>query len=128
MLMKIVIQCLRILFVSVFLLSFFSCDFHLYDPDKPKPGYLDEMPEETSIGANTFGCYVNGELAATQGWYQEEGVELYDWSSSARYVNGFWEKYRNDTCMKLKIHTKGLLYHLRIVDTPFIGANNCYFL
>ncbi len=35
--------------------------------------YLDKMPDKTQVGANTFGCYINGTLAAARGVYPKIG-------------------------------------------------------
>lgn len=100
------------LFFIFLLLS--SCDrlFDSNDSDESKPGYLDYLPEKTQVGANTFGCYINGELAASKSRYQIEGVKSsmlgpYD------YVNGFWGIYSGflnrekvDTIMRLRILLK----------------------
>ena len=69
-------QLTRLIGVILLIINIYSCDIHWYDPDKPKPGCLNQMPEETSIGANIFGCYINEELAALQGFFQQEGIAL----------------------------------------------------
>ena len=59
-------QSTKLIGIILLILNIYSCDIHWYDPDKPKPGYLNQMPKETSIGANTFGYYINGKLIAAQ--------------------------------------------------------------
>ncbi len=111
--------------LSLLLSAVSSCDLFPEDPTKPpKPGYLDYMPEETSIGANTFGCYVNGELAAARGPFQKDGTELYK-----PYVSGFWDKYeyKNDTCMILDIVTKNYVFWIKIRKHPHLGENDMEF-
>ena len=113
------------------ILSMYCCDpIDLHDPNKPRPGYLDQMPEETSIGANTFGCYINGELAAAQGVYQEKGAEYFP---ELPYVNGFWSRYpsvwNDSTCTYtgLDFDSKYFSIYIELRHDPFLGVNNCNF-
>ena len=85
-------QSTKLIGIILLILNIYSCDIHWYDPDKPKPGYLNQMPKETSIGANTFGYYINGKLIAAQGYYQEE---------ESFFVNGDWHKFSEYTRMSL---------------------------
>ncbi|MDR3226886.1 MAG: hypothetical protein LBT56_04360 [Prevotellaceae bacterium] len=52
-----------IIFLSITLCSCDSCEKE----------YLTELPPETQTGANTFGCYVNGELFVAQREYGQLG-------------------------------------------------------
>ena len=112
------------LFVLLCLFTITSCEFFPEDPNKPpKAAYLDYMPEETNIGANTFGCYVNGKLEAVRGLFQKEGIAPHLGS----YVNGFWEKYKNDTTLKLHIISKQATFYIHLHKCPHLGDNNCSF-
>ena len=114
------------------ILSMYCCDpIDLHDPNKPRPGYLDQMPEETSIGANTFGCYINGELAAAQGVYQEKGAR---YLPELPYVNGFWDRYSGwinrdsiYTDMRLSFSSQYYYMFIRIPGDLSLGANDCSF-
>lgn len=89
--MKTFRQYLEMFFLLLFLLLFVGCELEDSDSDIPKPGYLKKMPEETSIGANTFGCYVNGELVAVRGRYQQQGGKPNYLGWYMQLVNGFYE-------------------------------------
>lgn len=117
----------KILGVSLLSLLFLGCE-SIYDSDNPQPGYLNKMPEKTSIGANTFGCYVNGELLASQGWYQQEGIEPYLWGSYSRYVNGFCYENNGTKTMYLRMGTKYALFSFKLDDKICLGENECSLL
>ena len=94
----------KLLYLLCVALLLCCCDG--WDFGKPESCYLDYLPKKTQIGANTFGCYINGELAASKGYSQREG-------DNTGYVNGFWRKYsdffdreRNDTIMRFDFEVK----------------------
>ena len=43
------------------------------------------------------------------------------------YVNGFWEKYKNDTTLKLHIISKQATFYIHLHKCPHLGDNNCSF-
>lgn len=112
-------QSTKLIGIILLILNIYSCDIHWYDPDKPKPRYLNQMPKETSIGANTFGYYINGKLIAAQGYYQEE---------ESFFVNGDWHKFSEYTRMSLQA-SSGKHYYMmmQIYDTIRLGINDCFF-
>lgn len=125
-------QSIKLIGIILLILNIYSCDIHWYDPDKPKPGCLNQMPEETSIGANTFGCYINEELAALQGFFQQEGIATNFWGAYTRYVNGFWGEYSKSldgnniyTCMNLQANGELYYMYIKIYDTIYLGDNDC---
>ena len=103
-------QILSFLYFSLLFFSF--CD-KLFDSGDSKPGYLDYFPKKTQVGANTFGCYINGELAASQGYFQEEGIRS-SMLGPYGYANGYWGIYP-DTIMRFDIRLKQVSIIMRYV-------------
>lgn len=111
-------QSTKLIGIILLILNIYSCDIHWYDPDKPKPGYLNQMPKETSIVQYIWILY-NGKLIAAQGYYQEE---------ESFFVNGDWHKFSEYTRMSLQA-SSGKHYYMmmQIYDTIRLGINDCFF-
>ena len=76
--------------------------------------YLQYLPYETHIGANKFGCYIDGELAASQGVYQEG-------SNKGEYVMGVFARVR--MALTLSFDTEHATFFFENTSAPFIGTN-----
>ncbi len=70
-----------ILIPTIFIFFFASC--------KKKKDTSSQLPAATQIGANTFGCLINGELAKTSMYYSSwnsEGVEFTNLVGNYNYI------------------------------------------
>lgn len=115
----------QLLYYFIALIAICSCDL-LPDPDYPKEGYLNYMPEETQIGANTFGCYINGKLVAVQGKYKQEGTApSILWFGSI--VKGFYSKeISGDTTMLINIQISPYEHILLQVTNLRLDTNSVF--
>ena len=82
--------------------------------DHNAPCELDYLPYETSIGANKFGCYMDGELAASQGEFQKG-------SSKGEYVMGVFARVR--AALSLSFDTEHATFFFENTSAPFVGTN-----
>ena len=82
------------------------------DPNESR--YLQYLPYETHIGANKFGCYMDGELAASQGEFQKG-------SSKGEYVMGVFARVR--AALSLSFDTEHATFFFENTSAPFVGTN-----
>ena len=82
--------------------------------------YLQEMPYETHIGANKFGCYVDGELAASQGEFQEGAYENQYVMGVMGRVSVSWAK----AALGLSFDTEHAAFIFEDESVPFVGTNS----
>ncbi len=122
----------------IILLTQISCvdDNSFPEPNIPRAGYLTKMPKETNVGANSFGCYINKKIVASQGWYQTRGIDFYDnryWIEYSRYVNG-WYRYVTYSdgskayLMSIQAHCESYYIQIFLKDNINIGRNICTIL
>ena len=130
-------QLTRFIGIIFVVLGIYGCQYEILDPGWR--GYFGDMPEETSVGANTFGCYISGELVASGEVPQKEGLKETWWWP--RFVNGFWDRYSDSyqipdtwmfkdttyTKMRLDFQGKNHTLQLTISDIPVVGTHDCRF-
>ena len=78
--------------------------------------YLDELPYESHIGANKFGCYMDGEVMASQGCFQASHfLDL----SHIEYVRGFGGLKPDGSLSyaDLRFNTKGADFQMEFSST-----------
>ena len=81
--------------------------------------YLQEMPYETHIGANKFGCYVDGELAASQGDFQKGAYQGQYVMGVMGRVSVSWSK----AALGLSFDTEYATFIFEDESAPFVGTN-----
>ena len=83
--------------------------------DEPNASrYLQYLPYETRIGANKFGCYVDGELAASQGVFQKS-------FDQGEYVMGVFARTRK--ALTFTFDTEHATFFFENTSAPFVGVN-----
>lgn len=83
--------------------------------DEPNDSrYLKYLPYETHIGANKFGCYVDGKVAASQGVFQKS-------FNQGEYVMGVLDRAR--MALTLTFDTKHATFFFENTLAPFVGVN-----
>ena len=85
--------------------------------DHNAPCELDYLPYETSIGANKFGCYMDGELLAVQGHFQEPCRGLID------NMEGEWDSYGQRALLNFYLDYVDMV--IDIASRPVAGMNLC---
>ena len=85
--------------------------------DHNAPCELDYLPYETSIGANKFGCYMDGELLAVQGHFQEPCRGLID------NMEGEWDSYGQRALLNFYLDYVDMV--IDIASRPVTGMNLC---
>lgn len=123
--------------LCVILLTQTSCvqDNSFPETDIPRAGYLTKMPEETNVGANSFGCYINKKIVASQGWYQTVGIDSDDryWIEYSRYVNG-WYRYptfadgMKTYLMSIQAYCESHYIQIFLKNSINMGQNSCTIL
>lgn len=120
---------IKLLVMALLLWSVCSCDDWIIKQMqhlRKENIVLDKMPVKTEIGANTFGCYINGKLMAIQGRRRiiSEGATL-DWYQLYSWVNGFWNTHEHSTyVMNFEFLTSTSRISF-MLDTVFVGKNRC---
>lgn len=100
------------------------------EQEKTYSGFLQEMPKVTNMGANTFGCYINGELMASQGYFQKEGIDPSGYWPTG-HVNGFFaerisfvtKKAHKEMELDFKLECGEMV--IQIDTVPQNGLNDC---
>ena len=77
--------------------------------------YLKYLPYETHIGANKFGCYVDGKVAASQGVFQKS-------FNQGEYVMGVFARTRET--LTFTFDTKHATFFFDNTSAPFVGTNS----
>ena len=85
--------------------------------DHNAPCELDYLPYETNIGANKFGCYMDGGLLAVQGHFQEPCRGIID------NMEGTWDSHGQR--MLLKFYLEYVDIVVDIASKPVAGMNLC---
>ena len=109
-----------------------GCNFNLFDgpsfdddisSDHNVSRYLDELPYESHIGANKFGCYMDGELMASQGCFQVTHWIL----GHIDYVKGsLWYDFYGDwKYLYLSFLTERADVSMCFYSKPSVGMNTC---